>query len=70
MVMANNALLRLVRRLAIRDELLAMRLRGALIQPPVTSHHHSLPLHERAGGRASRPTGDAPPTPPGWPGQN
>lgn len=35
MVMANKALLKLVRRLAIRDELFAMRLRGTLIRQPV-----------------------------------
>jgi hypothetical protein len=33
MVAANRSLLRMVRRLAIRDELLAMRLRGRLVAP-------------------------------------
>lgn len=41
MVVADRKLLRLVRRLAIRDELLAMRVRGRLVvpatlQPPST----------------------------------
>lgn len=36
MVAANKNLLRLVQRLAIRDELLAMRLRGQLVVPVVT----------------------------------
>ena len=35
MVVADAALLRDVRRLAIRDELLAMRLRGMLVVPQV-----------------------------------
>jgi hypothetical protein len=35
MVAANKNLLRLVRRLAIKDELLAMRLRGRLVAPLV-----------------------------------
>ena len=35
MVAINNNLLREVRRLAIRDELLAMRLRGRLVMPTV-----------------------------------
>lgn len=34
MVAANNSLLKQVRTLAIRDELLAMRLRGRLVVPP------------------------------------
>jgi len=33
MVVADTKLLKLVRRLAIRDELLAMRLRGRLVVP-------------------------------------
>lgn len=37
MVAANKNLLKLVRRLAIKDELLAMRLRGRLVNPLVTS---------------------------------
>jgi hypothetical protein len=36
MVAANKNLLKLVRRLAIKDELLAMRLRGRLVAPLVT----------------------------------
>ena len=35
MVAANKNLLKLVRRLAIKDELLAMRLRGRLVAPLV-----------------------------------
>ena len=35
MVAANKTLLTLVRRLAIKDELLAMRLRGRLVAPLV-----------------------------------
>jgi hypothetical protein len=35
MVAANKNLLKLVRRLAIRDEVLAMRLRGRLVAPLV-----------------------------------
>jgi len=37
MVAANKNLLTLVRRLAIRDEVLAMRLRGRLVAPLVVS---------------------------------
>lgn len=36
MVAANKSLLRLVRRAAIRDELLAMRLRARLVVTPAT----------------------------------
>lgn len=35
MVAAKKSLLRLVRRLAIQDELAAMRLRGRLVVPPL-----------------------------------
>jgi len=37
MVAASKNLLKEVRRLAIRDELLAMRLRGRLVAPPAAS---------------------------------
>jgi hypothetical protein len=46
MVMANRALLKLVRRLAIRDELLAMRLRGALIHQPVAQPVNQRPTRK------------------------
>ena len=37
MVAASKTLLKEVRRLAIRDELLAMRLRGRLVAPPAAT---------------------------------
>ena len=40
MVVADASLLRDVRRLAIRDELLAMRLRGMLVVPQVAAAPH------------------------------
>jgi hypothetical protein len=43
MVVADAALLRDVRRLAIRDELLAMRLRGLLVVPQVAPVPHGHP---------------------------
>lgn len=43
MVVADKKLLRLVRRLAIRDELLAMRLRGRLIVPATSQPTSSSP---------------------------
>ena len=46
MVAANKNLLRLVRRLAIKDELLAMRLRGRLVAPLVA------PTAKKATGTA------------------
>lgn len=46
MVMANKALLKFVRRLAIRDELLAMRLRGTLIHQPVTQTVNERPTRK------------------------
>lgn len=39
MVAARKGLLRMARRLAIRDELLAMRLRGRLVVPVVPVKH-------------------------------
>lgn len=45
MVAANKTLLKLVRRLAIKDELLAMRLRGRLVSPLVA------PQAKKAAGR-------------------
>ena len=45
MVAANKNLLKLVRRLAIKDELLAMRLRGRLVAPL------SAPPTKKAAGR-------------------
>lgn len=48
MVIANKRLLQLVRRAAIRDELLAMRLRARLVVPTVT-----LPS-DKSGGRPPR----------------
>jgi hypothetical protein len=45
MVAANKNLLKLVRRLAIKDELLAMRLRGRLVAPLV------FPPTKKAAGR-------------------
>ena len=54
MVVADDTLLREVRRLAIRDELLAMRLRGQLVVPdpardgpPETAHPERPPTVPR-----------------------
>ena len=44
MVAASKNLLKEVRRLAIRDELLAMRLRGRLVAPPAA------PAAKKTGG--------------------
>jgi len=43
MVVANKNLLKLVRRLAIKDELLAMRLRGRLVTPLVPPRRKKAP---------------------------
>lgn len=48
MVAANKSLLKLVRRAAIRDELLAMRLRARLVVTPAA------PPAPDAGGRGPR----------------
>ena len=54
MVMANRNLLRHVRRLAIRDELLAMQLRGRLVAPR-TAQPASGPVVGPVGVQASTP---------------
>jgi hypothetical protein len=48
MVIANKRLLQLIRRAAIRDELLAMRLRARLVVPPMA------PPSDKPGGRPPR----------------
>lgn len=54
MVAARKNLLREIRRLAIRDELRAMRTRGRLVVPPAL-------LPPQPAGRAAPPPPQAPP---------